>query len=147
MNITKWKTPIWILIAVLWLVCIVLGTNGQFVAGMVVSVPLMLLHFMLGVAKKGIVSKKFLVYPLGIWAVIYIIGFILCGHYADVFAGMMPSFTVFGIHPSFAPVIFIYWIGGLLTLSLGYYLFQDEWLSKEDWDEFCEKAKKIKEGK
>lgn len=147
MNISKLKTPIFILIAALWLACIILGTTGHFVAGMVVSVPLMLLHFILGVAKNGVVSKKFLVYPLGIWTVAYIIGFTLCGYYADTFAGVMPSFTVFGLHPSFAPVILIYWIGGLLTLSLGFYMFQDEWLSQKDWDEFCKKAKKIKEGK
>ena len=40
-----------------------------------------------------------------------------------------------------------YWLGGLLTISLGYYLLQDEWLSQKDWDEFCEEAKIIKEGK
>ena len=60
---------------------------------------------------------------------------------------MMPAFTVLGLHPSFAPVLLLYWIGGLLTLSLGFYLLQDEWLSQEDWEEFCQKAKKIKEGK
>ena len=36
------------------------------------------------------------------------------------------------------------WIGGQLTLNLGFYLLQDEWLSKQDWEEFCAKAKKIK---
>ena len=147
MNISDKKTPIMVLISALWLACIVLGTTGHFVIGMVVSVPLMLLHFMLGAAKNGVVSKKILMYPLCIWAVISMIGFILCGYYADVFSGVMPSFTVLGLHPSFAPVIFIYWIGGLLTLSLGFYMNRDEWLSQKDWDDFCEKAKKIKEGK
>ena len=82
-----------------------------------------------------------------VWAILFIVSFILCGYYADTFASVLPSFTVFGMHPSFAPVIIGYWLGGLLTISLGYYLLQDEWLSQKDWDEFCEEAKKIKEGK
>lgn len=58
----------------------------------------------------------------------------------------MPSITVMGLHPSFAPTIFLYWIGGQLTLNLGFYLLQDEWLSQKEWDDFCAKAKRIKEG-
>ena len=134
------------MIAILWLVIIVLGTTGQFVLGLVLSIPLILLHMMLGCAKKGIVSKKFLFYPLGIWAVLWITSFILSGVFADMFAGVMPSFTILGLHPSFAPTVFLYWIGGQLTLSLGYYLYQDEWLSEKEWNEFCAEAKEIKEG-
>lgn len=145
MDIKKNQTTIWVLIAVLWIAVMVLGTMGHFVIGMVLSVPLMLLHMMLGVAKGGVVSKKFFVYPLLIWAVLWAVSFILSGYYADLFAGMMPTFTVFGLHPSFAPTIFLYWIGGQLTLNLGMYLLQDEWLSEKEWNDFCAKAKKIKE--
>lgn len=147
MNISNLKTPIMLLISALWIILLVLAGTGHFVAGMVLSVPLMGLHFILGIAKKGVISKKFLIYPLLVWAILFIVSFILCGYYADAFAGVLPSFTVFGMHPSFAPVIIGYWLGGLLTISLGYYLLQDEWLSQKDWDEFCEEAKKIKEGK
>ena len=144
MDISKKKDLIWILIAVLWIVVMVLGTMGHFVIGMVLSVPLMLLHMMLGVAKGGVVSKKFLIYPLLIWAVLWIVSFILSGYYADVFAGTVPSFTVLGLHPSFAPTIFLYWIGGQLTLNLGMYLCQNDWLSEKEWDDFCKKASIIK---
>ena len=91
MDISKKKTLILVLISILWLACIILGTTGKFVLGMVVAVPLIGLHFLLGVAKKGIVSKKFLLYPILIWTALYIVAFILCGVYADKFAGMMPS--------------------------------------------------------
>lgn len=147
MNISNKRTAIWIVIAVLWIVVIVLGTIGHFVLGMVLSVPLIALHFMLGAAKKGVVSKKFLIYPVIIWSVVNIVAFILCGYWADAFAGIMPPFTILGFHPSFAPVMLLYWIGGLLTLALGYYLCRDEWMSQKDWDEFCEVAKRIREGK
>lgn len=146
MDIRKHKTLIWVLIAILWIFCIVMGTIGHFVVAMVAGVPLMFLHMMLGIAKGGIVSKKFMVYPMLIWAVLWIVSFILSGYYATAFAGVMPSFTVLGLHPSFAPTIFLYWIGGQLTLNLGFHLFQDEWLSEKEWNDFCEKAKKIKEG-
>ena len=146
MNIKKHSTLIWVLIAVLWIAVMVLGTTGHFVIGMVLSVPLMLLHMMLGVAKGGVVSKKFFLYPLLIWAVLWIASFILSGYFANLYAGVAPAFTVLGMDPSFAPTIFLYWIGGQLTLNLGFYLFQDEWLSQKEWDDFCEKAKSIKEG-
>ena len=61
MDIKKNSTLIWVLIAVLWIAIIVLGTMGHFVVGMVLGVPLMFLHMMLGIAKGGVVSKKFLV--------------------------------------------------------------------------------------
>ena len=147
MDIKNSKTTIWVLIAALWIAVIVLGTLGHFVIGMVLGVFLMFLHMMLGISKGGVVSKKFLLYPMIIWAVLWIVSFVLSGYYADLFAGVMPSFTVFGLHPSFAPTIFLYWIGGQLTLNLGFYLLQDEWLSEKDWADFCAKAKKIKEGK
>lgn len=147
MNIGKHKDLIAILIAVLWIACIVTGTTGHFVAGMVLGVPLMFLHMILGVAKQDKVSKKFLFYPILVWAVLWVVSFILSGYYADLFAGVMPSFTVLGFHPSFAPTIFLYWIGGQLTLNLGFYLFQDEWLSEKDWDDFCEKVKTLEEVK
>lgn len=146
MDIKKNSTLIWVLIAVLWIACIVLGTIGHFVIAMVLGVVLMFLHMMLGIAKGGVVSKKFLVYPMVIWAVLWAVSFILSGYFANQFAGVMPTFTVLGFHPSFAPTIFLYWIGGQLTLNLGFYLLQDEWLSEKEWEDFCVKAKKIKEG-
>ncbi len=145
MNIKQHQTAIWVLIAVLWIACIITGTTGHFVVGMVLGVPLMLLHMMLGVAKGGIISKKFLMYPLLAWAILWIISFILSGYFGDMFAGVMPTFTILGFHPSFAPTIFLYWIGGQLTLNLGFYLLQDEWLSEKDWTDFCKKVQSIKE--
>lgn len=147
MDISKQKNPIIVLIAILWLACIVLGTTGHFVIGMCLGVVLMFLHLLLGVAKNGIISKKFLVYPILIWAGLWIVSFLLSGFYAAQFAGQMPAFTVLGLHPSFAPTIFLYWIGGQLTLNLGLYLLQDEWLSEKEWEEFCSKVKGMKEVK
>ncbi len=145
MDISKNKDAMVILIAVLWLVCIVLGTIGYHVLAMCLGVVLMLLHTLLGVAQNDVVNKKFLVYPLLIWAGLWIASFLLSGYYGDLFAGQMPSFTVLGVHPSFAPTVFFYWIGGQLTLNLGLYLYADKWLSEEQWEQFLDKVKSLKE--
>ncbi|HHX04090.1 MAG TPA: hypothetical protein GX733_07360 [Tissierellia bacterium] len=145
MDISKNKDAMVILIAVLWLACIVLGTIGYHVLAMCLGVVLMLLHALLGVAHNDVVNKKFLVYPLLIWAGLWIASFLLSGYYGDLFAGQMPSFTVLGLHPSFAPTVFFYWIGGQLTLNLGLYLYADKWLSEEQWEQFLDKVKSLKE--
>ena len=144
MDISNKRTAIWIIIAALWIAVIVLGTLDHFVIGMVLSVPLIALHFMLGSARGGVISAKFFVYPILIWSVLDIVAFILCGYFADKFAGVLPAFTILGLDPSFAPVMLLYWIGGILSLSLGFYLCRDQWLSEKDWTEFCERAEKIK---
>lgn len=145
MDISKRKDTMVVLIAILWLACIVLGTTGQHVLAMCLGVLLMLLHMLLGVAHKERVHQKFLVYPLLIWAGLWVASFILSGYYGTLYAGQVPSFTIFGLHPSFAPTVFLYWIGGQLTLNLGMYLSQDHWLSQAQWDEFVEEVKSIKE--
>lgn len=144
MNIKNSTSAIWVAIAILWIACVVLGTTGHFVIGMVLGVLLMLLHMMLGAAKSGVVSKKFFIYPLLIWAILWTVSFILSGYYGNLFADTAPTFSFLGLHPSFAPTVFLYWIGGQLTLNLGLYLCRDEWLSEEEWQAFCEKAKELK---
>ena len=64
MDISKHKTLLIVLIAILWIACIITGTTGHFVLGMCLGVALMFLHMILGVAKQGKVSKQFLLYPL-----------------------------------------------------------------------------------
>ena len=144
MDITNKKDLFWILIAALWLVIIGLGTTGHHVIGLVLCVPLMWLHMILGFARKGVVTKRVLVYPFGVWAALFAICFILNGYFADKYAGVTPP-GFLGLHPSFAPVIFLYFLGGVLTISLGFYLRSKDWMTQEDWDAFCAEAKKLKE--
>jgi hypothetical protein len=62
-----------------------------------------------------------------------------------MFEGIMPTFTILGFHPSFSWTIILYWIGGVLTLTLGFVKLKDEWLSEQDWEEFKKNVKKIDE--
>ena len=112
---------------------------------MYLGVVLMFLYMMLGVAKQGRLSKKLLFFCLVPWAIVWIVSFYLADYYATVFAGVMPSFTVLGFHPSFAATVVGYWIGGMLTLTAMYMTFKDEWLSKSDWDSFIKKIEEINE--
>ncbi len=65
-------------------------------------------------------------------------------YFSVTFKGVFPAFTILGLHPSFGCTVFLYWIGGMLTLNLGLYLNRDEWLSQKDWDDFCKKARELK---
>ncbi|GHS86034.1 hypothetical protein AGMMS49957_03390 [Synergistales bacterium] len=142
MNLAKLKTVIVVFIAALWLACMYLGWQNDFVLAMCLGVVLMFLHMILGAAKNGVISKKLLVYPFGLWALLWIVSFICSKYYSDLFAGVMPSFTILGFHPSFAFTIWFYWIGGMLTLSLGFHLYKDEWLSEKDWKDFVSQVQK-----
>ena len=138
-------TTIIILTTILWAVINVLGWLGYAMLGFYLGVILMLLYMVLGIAKNGVLSKKFFAYPMLTWAITWMLSFFLADHYATKFAGIKPSFTILGFHPSFASTVFLYWIGGMLTLTLGFMVYRDEWLVKEDWENFLEKINTLKE--
>jgi len=145
MDLSDKRTGIVVLIGVLWMIITVLGWKEQYLAGMYLGVILMLLHLMLGAAKNGKLSSILFVYPFILWAVLWCASFFLSNHYADQFSGVIPDFTILGFHPSFAWTILTYWIGGVLTLTIGFILYKDEWLSEKDWQEFKEKIHMIEQ--
>ncbi len=145
MDLSSKKTAIIVITTALWLVITFLGWNNHYLVSMYLGVVLMLLYMMLGVAKQGKLSKKIFFYSLIPWAILWPVSFYLADYYAALFAGVMPSFTVLGFHPSFAAIIIGYWIGGMLTLTVMYYKLKDEWLSQTDWDNFIKKIENIKE--
>lgn len=145
MNIEKKKDVLIVLIALLWVSIAILGWKNMYMTGLFLSVALMLLHLVLGASVKGVLSKKFFVYPIVIWAVLWCLSFYLSNYYGELFAGQKPTFNILGFHPSFAWTVLTYWIGGVLTLTLGFVKFKDEWLSEAKWEEFKQKVKIIDE--
>ena len=129
-------TTIVVLTAVLWAVTTALGLAGRGYLGMYFALGLLLLYAVHGAARRGRVSRRFLAYPLLAWIACWAVSFYLARHYADLFAGRTPGFTILGFHPSFAPTVLGYWIGGVLTLSVGFVLFRDDWLTEREWKEF-----------
>lgn len=145
MNLSDKKTAIIIIIGFLWMTITVLGWKGYYMAGMYLGVLLMLLHMMLGTAKQGKLSLKMFIYPLCIWGVLWCMSFGLSKFYADMFTGTIPDFKILGLHPSFAWTVITYWLGGVATLTLGFIVFKDEWLSEKDWKKFKEKIQAIEQ--
>ncbi len=145
MDISGKRTGIIVLIGILWIVITLLGWKEYYMAGMYLGVVLMLLHMILGTAKNGRLSSRLFIYPLLLWAVLWCASFFLSRYYADLFAGKVPDFSILGFHPSFAWTILAYWLGGIATLTIGFILFQDEWLSEEDWEEFKSKIEMLEQ--
>ncbi len=143
MNISDKRTGIMILIAVLWVVITVLGWTNRFVPAMFLGVVLMFLHMLLGAANKGKLKASFLLYPLGLWVVLWILSFALSWYFSKEFSGRIPDFTILGFHPSFAWTVLTYWLGGVATLTIGFVVLKDQWLSQEDWDDFTKKIEEL----
>jgi len=146
MNIGKYRTHVVLAMTVLWVAITLCGWFGKWYVGLFLSVLLMLLHMMLGAAQKGILSKKLLMYPLLTWALVWGGGFYMAKLNSDAFMNIPPSYTILGFHPSFAWIILCYWIGGVLTLTLGLVKYKDLWLSDTDWDDFIKTVKHLNEG-
>lgn len=147
MNLKGKTTSMVILATVLWVVITICGWMGQHIVGMVLGVVLMLIHMILGAAKKGILDKKFFIYPILVWAILWAATFILSHYHSKIFGIAMPNFTILGFHPSFAWTVLTYWIGGMLTLTVGFVLYKDLWLSDEDWDNFKNSLQEINQKK
>lgn len=145
MDLSSKKTAIVVITTALWLIITYLGWNNVYLVSMFLGVVLMLLYMMLGVAKQGKLSKKLFYFCMVPWAVLWMASFYLADYYAALFAGVLPSFTVLGFHPSFASTVIGYWIGGMLTLTAMYIVYKDEWLSQKDWEDFIKKIQEIKE--
>lgn len=136
-------TSLVILTTILWIFITICGWKEQHILGMILGVFLMLVYMSLGAANQGVLNKKFFVYPLIIWSILWILSFILSNYYAKLFTGTIPSFTIVGLHPSFAWTMITYWIGGVLTLTLGFVLYKDLWFSNEDWEDFKNKIEQL----
>lgn len=147
MNLSKNITGITILTAILWVVITLLGIKGSWYPAIVINILLMALYIALGCTKNGVLDKKLFLYPIAAFAVLWEIGFFLTKYYGDMFLDKAPDFTIMGYHPSFFYVVVFYWIGGVLTLSVGHVLLKDRWLSEKDWSDFQNKLETIRKNK
>lgn len=143
MDITKITTPLIVLQTILWVIVCPLAWNNYYLEALYLGVIIIGIYFILGTAKKGVVSKKLLFYPFGCWAVIWLVSFYYADYYKVMFQGVVPSFNILGFHPSMAFVVLGFWFGGFLTLTVGYHLLKDEWLTEQDWEDFKTKLKNI----
>ena len=126
-------TSVVVLIGALWAAVTILGLFGLWFPALLLSLPLMVAHVALGSAHAGRIDRGLLVYPILAWAVVWAISFVMAQRHATAFAGVTPEFTILGFHPSFAWIVFGYWLAGVAVLTVGFSLRKDLWLSNERW--------------
>jgi len=73
------------------------------------------------------------------WAVAFGLG----THYAEIFAGRPPDFTILGFHPSFAAIIVFFWVVPTLLMGFGFEAVKDRWLSQQRWDDFVRRIHEV----
>ncbi|MGF1468641.1 MAG: hypothetical protein ACFCGT_21155 [Sandaracinaceae bacterium] len=138
MSADRASTLLAVLVAALWLAAAALGMAGAWLVGLVVSVGLMVVLAAWGTRHRGTFDRSLLAFPIAPWALLWVVSFLGAAWMGERYAGTRPDFTVLGFHPSFAWIVFGYWVGGVVVLTLGFYLRRDRWLSAERWRRFTE---------
>ena len=139
----KNTTPFHVLIALCFAAVVVLCWAGIWYPCLFIATLIIVLYLCLGSARNGRVDPLFLVYPILSFALSWILAFVLAQKYALLFMTTPPTFTILGFNPSFFWIFSLYWLGGVATLGVGFYLLRDRWLSAQDWDDFKKKLNAI----
>ena len=133
-------TRLIIVSGLLWLAMVGLAATGHWFAGLFALLGLLLVYGVLGSSHKGQFDLKLVAFPSLVWIVMWAAAFWVGNHYAELYAGREPEFTVFGFHPSFAAIVVLFWIVPTLLMGFGFEAVKDRWLSQERWDEFLRGA-------
>ena len=117
-----------------------LAANSHWLAALYMLLPLLLIYGVLGSSHKGRFDLRLVAFPSLVWLVSWAAAFGFGNHYAEVFSGRAPDFTILGFHPSFAAIIVLFWIGPTLVMGFGFEAVKDRWLSRERWEHFVEQV-------
>ena len=143
MNTNRIETLLMTASAVLWLVMIGLAGVGHWLAALYVLLGLLLIYGVLGSSHKGRFDLRLVVFPTLVWIMMWAVAFGLGTHYAEIFAGRPPDFTILGFHPSFAAIIVFFWVVPTLLMGFGFEAVKDRWLSQERWDDFVRRIHEV----
>ena len=122
--------------ALLWLLMVALAGNGHWLAGLYVLLLLLLVYAVLGTSHKGRFDLRLVLFPTGLWLLSWAAAFGLGEYFVRAYANGAPAFTVFGFHPSFAVIVFFFWLLPTLLMGFGFEAIRDRWLSQKRWDDF-----------
>lgn len=139
MEANRKESLLVIVSALLWLLMVGLAASGHWLAALYALLPLLLIYAVLGTSHKGRFDLRLVAFPSLIWILSWAAAFWFGNHYAEVFAGRPPDFTVLGFHPSFASIVIFFWILPTLLMGFGFEAVKDRWLSRERWDHFVER--------
>ena len=140
MKVRRPETLLVLASAVLWLIMVALAGTGHWLPGLFVLLCLLLVYGLLGSMHKGRMDLRLIVFPVLPWLISWAVAFALADHFAEVFAGRAPDFTVLGFHPSFFAIIALFWIIPTLLMGFGFEAIKDRWLSQERWDDYVRKV-------
>jgi len=143
MNTSRIEALLMIASAVLWLVMIGLAGAGHWLAALYVLLGLLLIYGVLGSSHKGRFDLQLVAFPTLVWIMMWAVAFGLGTHYAEVFAGEPPDFTILGFHPSFAAIVVLFWVVPTLLMGFGFEAVKDRWLSQERWDDFVRRIHEL----
>ncbi len=129
----------------LWLAMVGLASAGHWFAGLYALLGLLLVYGVLGTSHKGRFDPRLVAFPSLVWLVMWAAAFWLGNHYAQLYDGREPEFTVFGFHPSFAAIVVLFWIVPTLLMGFGFEAVKDRWLSQERWDEFLRRTQEVEQ--
>jgi len=138
-------TPLVLLIGVLWVIITIFGLVGWWFPALLLSVVLMAAHLVLGAAHDGRIRLDLLFHPILTWAALWLASFWLAEVFARADAGSAPPFTLLGLSPSFACIVLGYWVGGVVTLTLGFFARRRLWMTDEQWVEFSREVARLNE--
>lgn len=116
---------------------------GHWLAALYVLLGLLLIYGVLGSSHKGRFDLRLVVFPTLVWIMMWAVAFGLGTHYAEIFAGRPPDFTILGFHPSFAAIIVLFWVVPTLLMGFGFEAVKDRWLSQERWDDFVRRIHEV----
>lgn len=136
MNANRTETLLVVASAVLWLLMVGLASAGHWLDGLYVLLALLLVYGVLGASHNGRFDLRLVAFPTLVWLFMWAAAFWLGNHFAELFAGQQPEFTLFGFHPSFAAIIVLFWIVPTLLMGFGFEAVKDRWLSQERWESF-----------
>ena len=129
-------TPFHVIIAICFAAIVLLCWSGIWYPCLYLATLIIVLYLCLGAARNGKIDPLFLVYPILSFGVCWVVAFFLAQKYALLFKTTPPTFTIMGFNPSFFWIFALYWLGGVATLGVGFYLLRDRWLSTADWEHF-----------
>lgn len=129
-------TPVIVAIGALWIAIVLLGMLGSWFPALLLSVVLMVAHLVLGSAHDARIRLDLFFHPILTWAAVWLASFWLAEVFARADAGSAPILDILGLSPSFACIVFGYWLGGVVTLTLGFYARRRLWMDDVQWDEF-----------
>lgn len=143
MQVRLRGTPTVLVTGGLWVAIAALGMTGYWYPGLHLSVVLMVLLVALGSAHRGRIGVGLLLYPILAWGALWAVSFVFAERSRAALAGGVPETTFLGFHPSFAWIVFGYWLGGVAVLTLGFHLRRDDWMPEEHWRELESRLERL----